>query len=83
MGLERHIKHGEVNSSIENFKFCEFLEWLPGIRSSRRSMQVKSCKENRPGAIRGLKDSEVFLGGRSRGAPSGSRNLYTISEQYP
>ena len=30
MGLERHIKHEEVNSSIENFKLCEFLEWFEG-----------------------------------------------------
>ena len=53
MGLERHTKHEEVNSSIENL-------WLRGICSSRRSMQVQICKENRPGAMRGLKDLSLL-----------------------
>ena len=44
MGLERRIKHEEVNSSIENIKLCEFLEWLREICSSRRSVQVQICK---------------------------------------
>ena len=64
MGLERHVKREEVISSMENFKLCEFLEWLPGIRSSHRSMQVQICKENRPGAMRGLKDSHYSLAER-------------------
>ena len=61
MGLERHIKHEEVNSSIENFKSCEFLEWLRGICSSRRSLQEEICKGNRPGAMRGLEDLSLQL----------------------
>ena len=61
MGLERHIKHEEVNSSIENFKLCDFLEWLRGICSSRRSLQEEICKGNRPGAMRGLEDLSLQL----------------------
>ena len=74
MGLERHIKHEEVNSSIENFKSCEFLEWLRGICSSRRSMQVQICKENRPGAMRGLKDLSLLR----RGAATATYPWYTL-----
>ena len=45
MGLERHIKHEEVNSSKENFKLWEFLEWLRGYVAVAAPCRYKFVKK--------------------------------------